>query len=194
MSEPKKTREPAYFDQLYAAQSDPWRFATSDYERKKYALTLDALPKAHYAAALEVGCSIGVFTRSLALRCDRLLAVDASQAPLQDAAQRCIDQPNVTFKQMFVPDQWPEGAFDLFVLSEVLYFLSMEDVSRLAKRVMHSLARAGEIALVHWTGPTDYPLTGDEAVEFFTREMDRSVKIVRRDRFDQFRLDVLTHQ
>jgi hypothetical protein len=50
MSEPKKTTEPAYFDQLYAAQSDPWRFATSDYERKKYALTLDALPKAHYAA------------------------------------------------------------------------------------------------------------------------------------------------
>jgi trans-aconitate methyltransferase len=187
-------REPAYFDQLYAAQLDPWRFATSGYERKKYALTLDALPKAHCDAALEVGCSIGVFTRSLALRCDRLLALDASQAPLQDAAQRCIEHPNVTFKQMFVPDQWPEGAFDLLVLSEVLYFLSKEDVSRLATRVMRSLATRADIALVHWTGPTDYPLTGDEAVEFFTRAMSASVKIVRRDRFERFRLDVLTHQ
>ena len=36
--------DPGYFEQLYASDPDPWRFATSDYERDKYAATLDALP------------------------------------------------------------------------------------------------------------------------------------------------------
>ena len=34
---------PSYFDTLYAADPDPWRFATSDYERDKYAATLEGL-------------------------------------------------------------------------------------------------------------------------------------------------------
>ena len=40
--------------------------------------------------------------------------------------------PSVRFEQMFVPEQWPDGAFDLIVLSEVVYYLSREDVGRLA--------------------------------------------------------------
>jgi hypothetical protein len=189
-----KTRGPAYFDSVYAAQSDPWRFATSDFERNKYALTLDALPEAHYSAAIEVGCSIGVFTRNLALRCGRLVAVDASGAPLIEAGKRCFDRPNVTFRQMFVPYQWPDEIFDLVLLSEVVYFLSKEDVSRLATRVKLSLAARADIVLVHWTGATDYPLTGDEAVELFTCQMGSDVKIARYDRFERFRLDVLTRR
>jgi predicted TPR repeat methyltransferase len=186
------TRGPDYFNALYAANSDPWRFATSDYEREKYALTLDVLPETHYFAAFEVGCSIGVLTQSLASRCGSLLAVDASKAPLVEAGKRCADQPNVTFRQMFVPDQWPGQNFDLVVLSEVLYFLGKDDVCRLATRVKRSLLALGDIVLVNWTGPTDYPLSGDEAVEFFTVQMGSGVKIVRRDRYERFRLDVLT--
>jgi hypothetical protein len=53
----------AYFDALYARDPDPWRFATSDYERAKYRATLAALPGPLLGAALEVGCSIGVLTR-----------------------------------------------------------------------------------------------------------------------------------
>ena len=45
---------PSYFEGLYAADPDPWRFATSDYERDKYAATLAALPRRHYARALDV--------------------------------------------------------------------------------------------------------------------------------------------
>ena len=91
----------AYFDSLYAAEADPWAFATSDYEREKYAATLAALPRPHYARALEIGCSIGVLTRML------------------------------------------------------------------AGRVGASLAPGGEVLLVHWTGETDYPLSGDEAATRF---------------------------
>jgi hypothetical protein len=37
MSEPRPTRRPEYFDTLYAADPDPWKFAASPYERAKYA-------------------------------------------------------------------------------------------------------------------------------------------------------------
>jgi trans-aconitate methyltransferase len=192
MSAGNETLNPAYFDSLYAQHSDPWRFATSDYERGKYALTLDALPKARYEAAGEIGCSIGVLTRSLALRCERLLAVDASSAPLTAARQRCVDRPNVTFKKMFVPAQWPTGLFDLFVLSEVVYYLNKDDVALLASKVLQSLKARGDIVMVHWTGLTDYPLTGDEAAELFIACTGAATRIVRRERYEAFRLDVVS--
>ena len=40
MSEPRQTLRPEYFDALYAADPDPWKFAASPYERTKYTLTL----------------------------------------------------------------------------------------------------------------------------------------------------------
>ena len=43
----KRSLEPAYFEALYAADPDPWRFATSAYEREKYTATLAALPMLH---------------------------------------------------------------------------------------------------------------------------------------------------
>jgi Nodulation protein S (NodS) len=95
MSESGQTLRPEYFDALYTADPDPWKFAASRYERDKYALTLDAMPKLRYRSALEVGCSIGVLTRSLAPRCDVLVAIDAAQTPLVEARRRCADLPGV---------------------------------------------------------------------------------------------------
>ena len=124
MSEPRPTLKPEYFDALYTADPDPWNFAASPYEQEKYALTLNAMPKPHYRSALEVGCSIGVLTRSLASRCDAVVAIDAAQTPLVEARRRCADLPGVRFEQMFVPEQWPDGVFELILLSEVVYYLS----------------------------------------------------------------------
>ena len=128
MSEPRPTLKPEYFDALYTADPDPWNFAASPYEQAKYTLTLNAMPKPRYRSALEVGCSIGVLTRSLASRCDAVVAIDAAPAPLVEARRRCADLPGVRFEQMFVPEQWPDGVFDLILLSEVVYYLSREDV------------------------------------------------------------------
>src|SRR5271170_2925765 len=171
MSELRATLKPEYFDAVYAADPDPWNFADSPYEQAKYALTLNAMPKPRYRSALEVGCSIGFLTRSLALRCDVVVAIDAARAPLVQAKRRCADLPGVRFEQMFVPEQWPEGVFELILLSEVVYYLSRVDVGRLAARVTRSLPAGGSVLLVHWTGPTNYPLSGDEAAALFIEEM-----------------------
>ena len=192
MSETRPTLKPEYFDALYTADPDPWNFAASPYERAKYMLTLNAIPKPHYRSALEVGCSIGVLTRLLASRCDAVLAIDAAPTPLAEARRRCADLPGVRFEQMFVPEQWPDGAFELILLSEVVYYFSPEDVGRLAARVTRSLSRKGSVILVHWTGPTDYPLSADEATALFVERTGSTCLVMRADRYAQFRLDVLS--
>jgi 2-polyprenyl-3-methyl-5-hydroxy-6-metoxy-1,4-benzoquinol methylase len=192
MRELRPTLKPDHFDALYAMDPDPWNFAASPYERAKYRLTLDAIPKLRSRSALEVGCSIGVLTRQLASRCDSLLAVDTAPAPLVEARRRCADLPGVRFEQMFVPEQWPDEVFDLILLSEVVYYMSREDVGRLAARVTGSLAPDGSVILVHWTGPTDYPLSGDEAVNLFIERLGSGWIVKRADRYAEFRLDVLS--
>ena len=192
MSEPGQTLRPEYFDALYTADPDPWKFAASPYERDKYALTLGAMQKPRCRSALEVGCSIGVLTRSLSSRCDAVVAIDAAQSALAEARRRCADLPGVRFEHMFVPEQWPEGPFELILLSEVIYYLSRNDVARLASRVTCSLSRGGSVILVHWTGPTNYPLSGDEAAGLFIERIRPTCVIERADRYAEFRLDVLS--
>jgi SAM-dependent methyltransferase len=191
MTRASRTLSPAYFDAVYASNPDPWKFASSAFEHRKYALTLAALPRWRYSSALEIGCSIGVLTRDLAARCDYLLAIDAAHAPLIEAKRRCVELPAVRFEQMFMPRQWPDGTFDLILLSEVVYYLVADDVGRLASRVALSLAEGGNVVLVHWTGETDYPLAGDEASDIFIARVEREMRVERRDRHDAFRIDVV---
>lgn len=193
MSRAANSLPPAYFEALYARDPDPWRFAASAYERAKYDATLAALARPRYARALELGCSIGVLTRDLAPRCDALLAVDAAAAPLNAAQARCAGLPQVTFRQLCVPGEWPaaEAAFDLILLSEVVYYLVPADVAVLARLTLASLAQGGEVLLVHWTGETDYPLSGDAAAEQFLAATAGACTLMRQQRSREYRLDLL---
>ena len=100
MSTNRQTLSPTYFEDLYAKDRDPWRFASSDYERRKYADTLAALSGRRFHAAFEVGCSIGIFTRQLAPQCDSLLAVDVVEQALQQARQNCKALNQVKIERM----------------------------------------------------------------------------------------------
>jgi SAM-dependent methyltransferase len=184
---------PGYFEDLYARDPDPWGFADSAYERAKYDATLAALSRPRYARGLEVGCSIGVLTRDLARRCDALFALDAVEAPLAAARTRCADLPHVAFHRARVPHEWPQeaGPFDLVVLSEILYYLDAADVTRLAGCARGVLSPKADLLLVHWTGKTDYPLSGDEAAERFIAEAAPFAAVTRQVRTERYRLDQL---
>jgi SAM-dependent methyltransferase len=191
MSRHAHSLPPSYFDERYAADPDPWQFETSDYERAKYAATLDALPRDRYAAALEVGCSIGVLTETLARRCDALVSLDLAERALAQARERCRALPHVRFELAQVPGKWPVGSFDLILLSEVVYYLDAQDLARLVNRVRGCLLPGGDVALVHWTGETHYPLTGDEAAERFIAGARDFLRVHGQARTDKYRLDVL---
>jgi trans-aconitate methyltransferase len=149
----------SYFDDLYGASEDPWGFRDRWYEQRKRALTLALLPEPRYATAYEPGCSIGVLTQELAERCDRLLATDLAASAVSAARLRCAHLPHVRVDQASVSD-WPEGPFDLVVLSELVYYLSAEEAAALARTAM----RTPTVLAVHWRHPVaDYPMTGDQA-------------------------------
>ena len=183
------TFAPSYFDARYARDADPWRFATSEYEKAKYDAMLDALPARHFTSGFEAGCSIGVLTRRLAQRCTALLAADFADAALAQARLRCADLPNVQLRRTHIPQEWPEQTFDLIVLSEILYYLTPAEITATARRACGSLSRRGIVLLVNYTLPTDSPVSGDEAAEAFIRATQLLPTLQQRQA--QYRLDLL---
>jgi SAM-dependent methyltransferase len=159
----KPTLPPDYFDSLYAGNSDPWNFETRPYEHEKYAATLQHLPRERYELALELGCSIGVLSRMLAERCNSLLSLDVAESALERARARCRDLANVRFERRTLPDEFPEGQFDLILMSEVGYYFAPSDLRRLGERCVAALKDGGDLVAVHYLpNVPDYPLTGDE--------------------------------
>lgn len=191
MSRRTQTVPPDYFAGIYASDPDPWRFTSSAYERDKYAATLAALPQARYRSAFEPACAVGVFTRALAERCDRLLATDLVPAAVKATRARCADQSNVEIQQGAVPADWPEGRFDLIVLSEFLYFLAPPDLADLVGRTGDAIEPGGDLILVHWLGETDYPQSGDAAAESFIAQAAPFAGVLLQSRTAAYRLDVL---
>ncbi|MEU8997612.1 SAM-dependent methyltransferase [Streptomyces caniferus] len=156
---------PGYFATLYAASADPWDLAGRWYEQRKYALTLASLPRRRYRAGFEPGCSVGVLTRQLADRCDRLIAADRISAAVAAAAARTDDLPQVDVRCLAVPDQWPEGegSFDLVVLSELLYYFDDATLRATLDRAVAGLEPGGTLVTVHWNHPVpEHVRTGPE--------------------------------
>ena len=179
-----------YFDALYARDPDPWGFRSRPYEHAKYEDTVAALDGRRFGRAVEVGCAIGELTARLAPSCDALLGVDVAEAALEQARRRNADAPQVTFARMTLPQQRPEGRFDLIVLSEVLYYFNRNDLAQVADWVASALEPDGVVLLVHWLGETpDYPLTGDEAVDAFLSLTSGVLTTDRRWRRELYRLD-----
>ena len=181
----------AHFKRLYDDNEDPWQFRTSAYEQAKYHATVAALANRTFRSAFEVGCSIGEMTRLLAPRCKAMLAVDIIEQPLTAARTTCAHQPWVRFACMQVPQTWPDGTFDLIVLSEVLYFLSPADVAAVADRAAFSLAADGIVVLVNWTGRSGDPCTGEEAASLFIERAQDWLELRTHLRETGYRLDVL---
>ena len=159
-----------YFEGLYAESGDPWSFETSEYERKKYERTLAALGGRTFHRAMEAGASIGVFTGMLADRCDELLAVDVSERAVAAARERLSGRKHVRVERRTLPEEMPEGPFDLIVASEVLYYFPREEMLALLQGFERELARGGTLLAVHWRRETKtYPLQGDEVHELLAQ-------------------------
>lgn len=182
---------PSYFDKLYSEDPDPWKFETSEYEANKYADTIAALPRSQYQSALEIGGSIGVLTEKLAAKCDSLLSIDVSKLAQDRAIQRCQHLPHVEFELMRVPEQFPDRAFDLILVSEVGYYWDLEDMQKAQQLMINALKPGGHLLLVHWTlYAKDYPLSGDEVHEAFFKLTPDHIRHLKGWRAEQYRLDL----
>jgi trans-aconitate methyltransferase len=179
-----------YFRQLYAGDADPWRLRERWYEQRKRNLLLAALPQPRYARAFEPGCATGALTELLARRCDLLVAAEAEPAPLEQAGNALADLGGVTLVRGRIPGWWPDGDFDLVVLSELLYYFAPADLDAVLDRAVASLRPGGTLAAVHWRHPApDHAQSGDAVHDRLHRRRDlRGLSALVED---DFRLDVL---
>ena len=176
MPERKRLR-PDYFEDLCSTSPDPWGFETSEYERRKYERTLGVLRDHRYRRALEVGVSIGVFTRMLAPLCDEIVGVDVSEKALSVARERLAGFGHVRLQRRELPEEMPGGPFDLILASEVLYYLPREVVLETLDGFEHALAPGGRLLAVHWRKETKtYPLQGDEVHELLRENTRLRIK------------------
>lgn len=150
------------FDAHYARKPEGWDFDGSWYERRKRAVTVAALPRERYRSALELGCATGVLTAALTERADRVLGTDISEAPLLRARLRA---PSARFVCAALPDEWPDGRFDLVVLSEIGYYLAPADLDRTIARVLASLDDDGVLVACHWRHPDDEAVSDGDTVD-----------------------------
>ena len=120
----RKVRED--FDRL-ADLSDEGEW---DHNAHYHAFLLKQLPS-RCSEALEVGCGTGVFARSLAERCERVLAVDLSPRMVEVARDRSKGHPNVEY---LVADanswEFPEERFGCVASITTLHHLPLAPTLR----------------------------------------------------------------
>lgn len=145
------------FDRLYAEDPDPWRVATSWYERRKIAVTLAALRRERYDLAWDAAAGTGDLAAALADRCATVLATDASARACALTQARVAGLGPARVERSALPDR-PAGLADgpdLVVLSEVLYYLT-DRQRRATYDLLTALAHdETEVVAVHWLGALD---------------------------------------
>lgn len=190
MARHSSTMAPDYFESMFRETDDPWDLETSEYEQTKFEHSVKALSERRYERGFEVGCAKGVLTRKLAPQCTILLAIDVSDTALDAARRRNADRATIAFERMAFPQEAPGGRFDLVILSEVVYYWDDADLGRAADWLTSHLEPGGDLLLVHFTGDTDYPQSGDAAVKKLLAALDGEVTVVASDRQPRYRLDL----
>ena len=153
---------PGFFDHFFD-EGDPFGFDINPEERLKFEKTLEACGEGPFGRVLELGCAVGSFTEILAPRASDVLAVDVSQAAVDQVARRLHDHPNVRAKALSIPGEFPDETFDLVVASDVLYYLSVEELQRCVAKIEAALSDGGAFVAVHYVPRMGSVLNGDEA-------------------------------
>lgn len=145
------------FDALYTQDPDPWRVATSWYERRKLAVLLAALPRESYATGWETGCGPGITTTALLDRVEHLTASDASEVAVGLARRRCGDRADLHVSSL--PASPLAEPVELVVAAELLYYVA--DLPAALATLWSACRPSGHLAFVHWAHhPHDTRLSG----------------------------------
>ena len=113
----------ADFDRIALLSGDDW-----NHNEHYHGFLLRHIP-GHCQAALDVGCGTGTFSRLLADRSDRVVALDLSPQMIQIARERSKRYSNVEF-QVADATTWefPLGEFDCVASIATLHHLPMEEM------------------------------------------------------------------
>ncbi|MDH1265220.1 class I SAM-dependent methyltransferase [Pseudomonas sp. GD03944] len=124
-------------------------------ELRKRNLILTCLPKGRYQNVLELACSTGMLSAKLADRAHQLACCDSSENALNSAIRRMGRHQHVRFLQRRIPEQWPEGRYDLIVINDLAKRLTPVELADTTIRIRDALAPAGSVLACHWRTPRE---------------------------------------
>jgi cyclopropane fatty-acyl-phospholipid synthase-like methyltransferase len=138
------------FERLYLENPDPWNYRLSPYERQKYERVLACALKWKGASegALEVGCSVGVFSGMLASHFEKVIAIDVSREALGAATRYNHSAKNVRFMHRDLQSLDTDDQYDVIFCAEVLYYIGRKDVEIVCRQLDKYLSARGIILLV----------------------------------------------
>jgi SAM-dependent methyltransferase len=177
-----------FFELKYRGSEDPWKFADSEYERRRFDAIMIALSGRMYAAGFEPGCSIGVLTRMLAAICASVTACDISQTAIMSARERCRENANVRVLCCSLSEWEDLARFDLVVWSEIGYYFTMAEWAALSERLIGTMSSGATLLACHWLGDSnDHKTHGDDV----HRVLEESSQLRHQfsERNAQFRID-----
>lgn len=181
-----------YFEAMYEESDDPWDYANRWYEKRKRQICMSVLPKMSFEHVLEIGCANGFLSELLAERCQKLLCIDANPKAIELAKQRLDASAHVEFIQHRIPNEFPNGSFDLIVVSEILYYLSKSEVTACLEHIKTSLSKDGVVLSCHWRYPIEgFELNGNTVHELLRTELNLHHSFSLTD--PDFVLDIWTH-
>jgi 2-polyprenyl-3-methyl-5-hydroxy-6-metoxy-1,4-benzoquinol methylase len=121
----KTGKRRAEFEHKYRTEGDHFGYLTKPYEHEKYRRTLDAALRLRRGrgAALEIGCSVGVFTKMIASEFEAVTATDIAAEALRITAEQVAGAGAVTYAQSDLVSLKLEKTFDVIFVAEVLMYV-----------------------------------------------------------------------
>ena len=125
------------FEHKYATHGDYFGYQNNPYELTKYERTLELVKqwRRKRESALEIGCSVGVFTAMIAPEFDELVATDIASEALALAKTQVAGKGSVSYVQSDVISLSLGRKFDMIFCAEVLMYVREKDAS-LACRIL----------------------------------------------------------
>lgn len=148
MSTPRSAAAQPDFDQMYAANPDPWGVETSWYERRKLTVLLATLPREQYATGWEPGCGPGIVSAALGLRVGDLVASDSSATAIELARQRPGLPDGVRLVESGLPSVPVDSPVDLVVVAEFLYYVP--DLAGALDAIWSATHPGTHVVFMHW--------------------------------------------
>ncbi|WP_062112832.1 PIG-L family deacetylase [Aureimonas sp. AU40] len=182
---------PEHFAALYDGDRDPWGARDSAYELEKREALLRFLGEEGGDSAIEFGCGEGHVAGALASRFRTVAGFDLDPGIVARATAHHGAPGRVTFQVGRMPEAFPDLRFDLLVLSEMLYFLTEAEIEALMARACHHARPGARLVLVNYLGPTDTPLSGDDAADFLLMIASEKLTLERAERTERYRMDLL---
>ncbi|MEP1834618.1 MAG: class I SAM-dependent methyltransferase [Hyphomonas sp.] len=177
------------FERKFAENPDPWRTWNSRYERVKRAALGRAVGTGKYGRVLELAAGNGSNTPMLAARSLRLTSTEGTSTGVQLVRKAAGLLPRVKISQLALADRFPDMSYDLIVISEVLYYLSDQDLNGLARETARRLRPNGALVLAHHCETfSDAARSGLNIHQEFLRRIDASFTVEYHNRSRRYAL------